>query len=344
MKIQNNNNNKNFFKKIFIKICRIFGYEIIDQSNFFVPTLGKNINQNLNIPGKKSITLPLGETKISRKVTALTIIFRSCTSVDMLTQNKKRLFEKNKSEYTFRSLNSIILSLNHAKKNFSNIKFDIVVIDHNSSKKDLDQIKKQLNKSNYENSLINLNISDFENDIKKTNAKNEKVTQNQISNMCNIHKSLLVAKKQCNDLIYFVEDDYLHEKETISEMIFSYERISSQINKELILCPADYPYLYTKLDNTNIFLGSNRHWRKIEETLCTFLTSNKILEKYWTKFQSMCQYEHYPFEKPLHDIYKSEYCLSPIPSLALHFTNTNSVFGLSPNVDWSKVWKENENY
>ena len=88
MKIQNNkNDNKNIFKKIFIKICRIFGYEIIDQSNFFVPTLEKNINQNLNIPGKKSITLPLGETKISRKVTALTIIFRSCTSVDMLTQN-----------------------------------------------------------------------------------------------------------------------------------------------------------------------------------------------------------------------------------------------------------------
>ena len=91
MKIQNNNN-KNFFKKIFIKICRIFGYEIIDQSNFFVPTLEKNINENLNIPGKKSINLPLGETKISRKVIAITIIFRSCTSVDMLNQNKKILF------------------------------------------------------------------------------------------------------------------------------------------------------------------------------------------------------------------------------------------------------------
>ena len=37
------------------------------------------------------------------------------------------------------------------------------------------------------------------------------------------------------------------------------------------------------------------------------------IEKYWEKFISMCQFEHYPFEKPLHDIYKSEYCLSPIP-------------------------------
>ena len=127
-------------------------------------------------------------------------------------------------------------------------------------------------------------------------------------------------------------------------MIITYERISSQINRELILCPSDYPYLYTKIDSTNIFLGAKKHWRKVNETLCTFLTSKTLLEKYWEKFILMCQFEHYPFEKPLHDIYKSEYCLSPIPSLALHFTNTNSVFGLSPNVDWNKVWKENENY
>ena len=127
-------------------------------------------------------------------------------------------------------------------------------------------------------------------------------------------------------------------------MIFAYERISSQVNKELILCPTDYPYLYTKIDSTNIFLGSNKHWRKIDETLCTFLTSKILLEKYWEKFVSMCQFEHYPFEQPLHDIYKIEYCLSPIPSLALHCTNVNSIFGLSPNVDWKKIWDENSIY
>jgi hypothetical protein len=127
-------------------------------------------------------------------------------------------------------------------------------------------------------------------------------------------------------------------------MILSYERISSQLNRELILCPADYPYLYTKLASSNIFLGSKIHWRKVEETLCTFCTSKLIVNKYWDKFVSMCQFEHYPFELPLHEIYKTEYCLSPIPSLAIHCTNINSVFGLSPNVDWKKIWDENENY
>jgi len=344
MKEINNINKKNFFKKIFIKICRILGFEIIDQGNFYVPTQEKFLNENLNVQGKKSITLPLGETKISRKVKALTVIYRSCTNINMLTQNKKRLFDREKSEYTFRSLNSLISSLNLAKKSFPYIEFDIVIIDYNSKKDNLKQMQKQLNKSLLKNFIISLDPDEFRNGIKKINAENKNVTENQISNMSNIHKSLLLAKKQCEDLIYFVEDDYLHQQETFREMIFTYERISSQINRELILCPTDYPYLYTRTDPTNIFLGSTRHWRLVGETLCTFLTSSNMLKKYWDKFISMCQFEHYPFEKPLHDIYKSEYCLSPIPSLALHCTNVNSIYGLSPTMDWKKLWRDNENY
>jgi len=344
MKEQYQTYKSNFLKKIFIKICRIFGYEIIDQSNFYVPTQNKMLNENLSDQGKKSINIPLGETKISRKVNSLTIIFRSCTNINMLTQNKKRLFDHDKSEYTFRSLNSIITSLKKAIPSFPGVKFYIFVIDHNSKKDDLDQIIKQLTNSNIKNSIIKLNLNEFVNDIKKINSKNEKVTENQISNMCNIRKSLQIAKEKCNDLIYFVEDDYVHHVDAFSEMILTYERISSQLNNELILCPADYPYLYTKAENTNVFLGYNKHWRKVNETLCTFLTSKQVIEKYWNNYISMCQFEHYPFEKPLHDIYKLEYCLSPIPSLAFHCTNVNSIFGISPNTDWKKIWEKSGNY
>ena len=68
MKEQINTPKSSFFKKIFVKICRLLGYEIIDQSSFFTPTQNKYLNENLNLQGKKSITLPLGEIKISRKV------------------------------------------------------------------------------------------------------------------------------------------------------------------------------------------------------------------------------------------------------------------------------------
>ena len=224
------------------------------------------------------------------------------------------------------------------------MEFNIIVIDHNSNKLDLDKIRDLLKKSSLKYEILPLNVNEFSEKINSLNEKNEKVTDNQKSNMANIHKSLITAKLQNKDLFYFVEDDYLHHKDSIKEMIFTYERIASQMKRELILCPADYPYLYTKVENTNVFLGSKRHWRKIDESLCTFLTSNIILSKYWDKFISMCQLEHYPFERPLHEIYKSELCLSPIPSLAVHFTNINSIFGLSPMVDWKKIWDQNENY
>ena len=341
MKEIENTRSKSIFKKIFIKLCRLFGYEIIDQNTFSVPTQNKSLNESLSKQGIKSINLPLGEVQITRKVKSLDILIRSCASVGMLTQSKQRIFEKEKIEYTLRSINSIIKSSKFAKELMPNLNINLTVIDHNSGEQNLKKIQNLLDNSNLNHNLINLDLSEFDNRIKKTNAKNENVTPNQLSNMSNIYKSLELSKK-LDDLIYFVEDDYIHELNSISEMILTYERIASQISNELILCPTDYPYLYTKTENTNIFLGEKSHWRKINETLCTFLTSKQIVEKHWAKLISMCEFEHYPFESPLHEIYKEELCLSPIPSIAIHCTNINSIYGLSPNKDWKKIWDDNK--
>jgi len=341
MKEIENTRSKSIFKKIFIKLCRLFGYEIIDQNTFSVPTQNKSLNESLSKQGIKSINLPLGEVQITRKVKSLDILIRSCASVGMLTQSKQRIFEREKIEYSLRSINSIIRSSKFAKELIPNLNIKLTVIDHNSGEQNLKKIQNLLDNSNLNHNLINLDLSEFDSRIKKTNAKNENVTPNQLSNMSNIYKSLDLSKK-LDDLIYFVEDDYIHELNSISEMILTYERIASQISNELILCPTDYPYLYTKTENTNIFLGEKSHWRKINETLCTFLTSKQIVEKHWAKLISMCEFEHYPFESPLHEIYKEELCLSPIPSIAIHCTNINSIYGLSPNKDWKKIWEDNK--
>ena len=341
MKNIRSSNNSGFLKKIFIKLCRKLGFEIIDQNTFEVVTVGKKINDDLSLIGKSSINLPLGKVNITRPVKALDIIIRTCASVNMLTQNKSRLFEKEKIEYTLRTIRSLLNSVK-ANPQLKKIKINFKVIDHNSSQENLEKIDIIFKNFGTNYNLINLDVSKFKNEIEKINQRGEEVTNNQMSNMANIHQSLLEAKK-CEDLIYFVEDDYLHKKESLKEMIFTYERISSQLNKDIIICPADYPYLYAKSDITQNFLGQNYHWRKVNETLCTFLTSRKMVEKYWDKYLSMCKKEHAPFEKPLHEIYEKELCISPIPSLAVHFTNINSIFGLSPNVDWEKIWKENEN-
>ncbi len=109
-------------KKFFIKICKLLGYEILDQNNFSSPTLGKELNEELSILNEKSIVLPLGEVKISKKVNSILIILRMNTDVEIWDQNKKRLFEQPKIEYSIRSIKSLITSINFCQKKKSKLK------------------------------------------------------------------------------------------------------------------------------------------------------------------------------------------------------------------------------
>ena len=336
-----NNKKKGFFKKTFVKICRIFGYEIIDQSDFIFPVSNKNSDDNLSTLGKNSITIPLGKTTITRPVKSLVIIIKTCTSVNLVTQSKKRIFEKDKSEYTFRTLNSLIKSLDYNRDLFNKLNTKIIIIDHNSKKEDLDVVEKNLKYSSLNHEIINLDVDEFP-QIKTINKNNTVIEKNMKSTMASILKSFKVAKETSADLIYFVEDDYIHKNDSLNEMVFTYEKIASITGKELFLCPVDYPYLYKNTENTNIFIGHKYHWRTVNESLLTFLTSKEMLNKHWEKLIKMSTEEHSPFETPLHEIYKNEICMSPIPSLAVHCTNVNSIFGLSPNIDWKKIWDHNK--
>ena len=341
MKKINNSKKNNLIKKLFIKLCRLIGFEIIDQSNLNLPVSKKTATDNLGQIGKKIITLPLGETKISRPVKSLDIIIKTCTSINLVTQNKKRIFEKNKSDYTFRTINSLINSLNFSKNFLKDIDIKIYIIDDNSKKEDLEKICKIIAKINIKFEIINLDLEKFK-QIKVLNKNNPAIEKNMRATMASILTSFNIAKEKSNDLVYFVEDDYIHKKEAIIEMISTYEKIATELDRELFLCPVDYPYLYKKLDNSNILIGNNYHWRTVNESLLTFLTSKDLINKYWNELLLMAENEHSPFETPLHKIYEKELCLSPIPSLAVHCTNVNSIFGLSPNMNWKKIWDENE--
>ena len=341
MKKINNSKKNNLIKKLFIKLCRLIGFEIIDQSNLNLPVSKKTATDNLGQIGKKIITLPLGETKISRPVKSLDIIIKTCTSINLVTQNKKRIFEKNKSDYTFRTINSLINSLNFSKNFLKDIDIKIYIIDDNSKKEDLEKICEIIAKINIKFEIINLDLEKFK-QIKVLNKNNPAIEKNMRATMASILTSFNIAKEKSNDLVYFVEDDYIHKKETIIEMVSTYEKIATELDRELFLCPVDYPYLYKKLDNSNILIGNNYHWRTVNESLLTFLTSKDLINKYWNELLLMAENEHSPFETPLHKIYEKELCLSPIPSLAMHCTNVNSIFGLSPNMNWKKLWDENE--
>ena len=327
----------NFFKKLFIKIIRKLGFEIIDQNNFTIPTSDVSLNKNISIINKRNITLPLGEIKITRKVKSLLIVFRSFTNENtLLSQNKKRLFEKEKKEYTLRSLNSVCKSIVNAKNKLNNINFFLKIIDDNSEPKIVKNFEDIINKNEIDFEISNLDVDKYRNKMKFSN--NERM----IAHNSHIFQSKEFALNSNYDLLYFIEDDYIHQHDAIEEMIYSYEKFSTLYKKDVILCPCDYPFLYSKLDQTNILTGYKKHWRKVNESLCTYLISHEILNKYWKNYEEMFLNNFDPYEKPLHDLYKEVDCFSPIPSLALHLTNVNSNYGLSPLVDWPDIWEKNK--
>ena len=326
---------KSIIKKLFIKLSKDLGYEIIDQNDFSSPTLQKELNEDLSIINEKSIVLPLGEVKITKKINYVLIIFRTNTDVEIWDQNKRRLYEQPKIEYSLRALNSLIKSVNFSKAKYPNIKFKTIIVDDNSKEENLNKLKKLMDGSGLDISITPLNHDKYKDTIKQ--QKNDQT----FSNLASLLQSFELGKEYGEDLIFFVEDDYLHFEPMMEEMIASYERIASQINKDVFMCPADYPYLYMNNEKTNILIGNKRHWRTINQTLCTFLTTKSLLNKYWDNFYNTCLDRNDPFEKHLNEIYTKEFCISPLKSLSLHLTNVNSSYGLSPFIDYKKLWEEN---
>ncbi len=326
---------KKILKKILIKLCRLSGYEIIDQNQFSFPSLkNKKFNDLSNI-NEKSIVFPLGEVKISNKIKSLRIIIRANSNIHISDQNKKRIFNKEKIEYIQKSLNSLVNSIKHFEKKFSQVKINLTIIDQSKNDILLKEFDKIFSKISSKYEIINFDKNELKDEIKVDYQKDI------FGNLSSLLKCFKVAKQSNEDLIFFLEDDYIHKKSLIEEMILTYERISSQINKELILVPSDYPFLYLEERTTNIIAGSHRHWQSLDKVLCSFMISKKMLNDYWDNFYKTCQTHNEPIEKYLNEICVKEICLSPLPSLSIHMANSNSIFGVSPFVNVKEEWDDN---
>ena len=329
--------NNSFIKKLLIKLIRKIGFEVIDQSIMYSPTKEKYYENNFSEINKNNIVLPIGEIKIERKVKSLLIIFRSFTNEDnQLSVRKKRIFECEKKEYTLRSLKSLCKSIELAQKQFQNLKFFLSIIDDNSKPNIKEDLKNIVSNYKLDFEIANLNVGKYRN--KQKFSDNERM----IAHNAHIYASKDYAKESNFDLIYFVEDDYLHLDNSISEMLLTYEKFSTIFKEDIILCPSDYPYLYQQNYQSLVLIGEKNHWRSVDQTLCTYLISSKILLNHWDKYHEMMTNNYNAYEKPLHDIYKKTICFSPMPSLSIHLANLNTIYGLSPLIDWKKIWEENK--
>ena len=152
-------------KKLFIKICKLLGFEILDQNTFSSPTMEKELNEELSIINEKSIILPLGEVEVTKKVNSILIILRMNTDIEIWDQSRKRLFEMPKIEYSKRSINSLIKTIKNCESKYPNIHIKTIIVDDNSDIENLSQIRKIIENKNID--IVSLNYSKYKNIIKK---------------------------------------------------------------------------------------------------------------------------------------------------------------------------------
>lgn len=135
------------------------------------------------------------------------------------------------------------------------------------------------------------------------------------------------------DLIYFLENDYLHKFGWISNVFELYQ--SS--------CEFDYLSLYDHNDKyiydiykdlvSKIIVTNTHHWRTAPSTCATFLLSKTKLNRDYDVLTSGLT-DYYFFNKLVSE--RKRILLTPVPGLATH-----SMEGyLSPAVNWEDIARE----
>jgi hypothetical protein len=159
------------------------------------------------------------------------------------------------------------------------------------------------------------------------------------------------CKNSTADLVYSVEDDYLHSPNSIFEMLSEYDYVSSKYNLSQPLCifPWDQPEDYDPKHNTPelIMRGQYRHWKTGWGTTYTMMTSPKVFQEHWKLFEKLALgYKEWDGtgnkNDTIHEGNTISYIwskhiirINPIPSLVLHM---QSSLQEDPYIDWKYWW------
>jgi len=150
-----------------------------------------------------------------------------------------------------------------------------------------------------------------------------------------------------SDIIYFVEDDYLHCLEAIVKLVECFEDV-----------PTDYVTLYDHpmryrlncqpdgdwpLNENGIYVSRSHHWRTVESTCMTFAARTKVLREDRLIFEMHTCRTCKPADRELFrhlqglgkysQLSPQRRLVGPMPSLATHCHK----LWLAPIVDWKKL-------
>tara|TARA_R110000868_G_scaffold223484_1_gene475376 strand:- start:1846 stop:2634 length:789 start_codon:yes stop_codon:yes gene_type:complete len=256
----------------------------------------------------------------------LEVILRTCDRRNV--SSHPRFIKVSKKELLLGCFISLIHSLNLVKEH----NIHLIVLDDNSSEETQNEIRQLFSHCNFLTELIILN---------------EK------GNHYSALKQFEYCKNSSADIVYSVEDDYLHSPSTISEALYEYDNLSLKYNLKKPLCLSlwDLPeeYLAKQLTPELVFRGRDRHWKTGWSTTNTFMTTPEVFQEHWHLFHKLAtEYTVWNGEGSKHDTVhegntinyiweKKVMRLNPIPTLTLHL---QSNLEEDPYINWRQWWRD----
>lgn len=153
------------------------------------------------------------------------------------------------------------------------------------------------------------------------------------------------------DLVYSIEDDYLHVPTAIQEMVDSFQLFSERLKRDdIVLFPFDEPSEYNPPSRKDFIVhGSARHWRTGVFTTQVLLCKPKLFREHWSLFETLAlkyngdylnpRIEHYEESNTIWKLWTEGNVIrfNPIPSLALHM---QFIEQKDPFINWEEWWRE----
>lgn len=249
----------------------------------------------------------------------LEVCLRTCINDKRAKGKRSELTGVSLEEHLLKCINSLLISINHAKK--SNLEINLTIFDDRSEPSAINKIKTLCENLKCDWKIIT---------TKKTGQGNS------------LYEHFSYAKDK-EALFYFCEDDYLHEESAISEMVSFYKKVYEQTSTHLLIHPQEHELIYSQYNYPSyILLGENRRWRTMSNATHTFFTHSKTVHNYWeyfenTKYVGIKEKRHLGSEKKTTDLlFKHIPGFSPIPAVAVHLQTESC---LPPFFDWRTLWE-----
>ena len=264
-------------------------------------------------------------------MTTLHVVMRTCDKVS-LTSNRIAP----KDECIFRCLNSLVKSL----ENLTFIPYTLHIIDDRSSENTRNKIKEIAPNATFE----------FLEDRDDSHLNNKQKSRYSLS------KSLdYVYRLPVDDLVYIVEDDYLHYPDSMQSLIQAHMYFSNFLPSKYVgIFTQDFPELYphpshlhdlTYVSNCLVIPGPDRYYRTTWFTHESFMVPLKVMHEYKNHFDLLLTIGNEPHTwegNTISNVWMSPdvTMLMPMKTLAIHVSEPKDIPFF--NSDIEILWEQNK--